>query len=528
MSVHWSSEFSSLPDKLYDLNSTRYFAVGFILVVAIWRFVVAFHSSDPREPPVVRPVVPFVGHLWGLMRHAHDYLNSLHRQNGLPICTLPMLGRKVYVINSPSLVQAAFANPNLSFGPFVKDFVARMDELSPAARKAYSEEGIHSSVMQIFSTYMTGTPLKRMKAVMLKELIQTLPESGPGLELDSLWIWLRNALSVGTTSMLLGQKHNPFKDMALVEAYWKFEGGDPSRRFNVTAVADRGSAEGHGAILKALTAYFTAGRDLEDEDIAEMTREVTQMQRKHGFNNQDLAASQVVIILGSLVSAVPTVFWLVVNVFSSPRLLEKLREEALAAVTMNGNQVLVTADRIEPLCPTLLAVFRETQRLSAVGTLHRRVLNDTDISGIVGGERKHYLLKKGVAVLIPVKPSHRNIEAWAGEVDEFDPERFYVSSNQKAVANTRQARKKAYFPFGGGRELCPGRNFATAEALGTLVVLVLGFDISGLDGSVLKSPPVGASKMTSQTARPLETADLRARLKRRVGWEDVVWGVSTD
>lgn len=53
-----------------------FFTVGVIaLYIKVWR--VSIISVTPKEPPVVRHVIPFFGHLWGLMRHAHDYVNSL-------------------------------------------------------------------------------------------------------------------------------------------------------------------------------------------------------------------------------------------------------------------------------------------------------------------------------------------------------------------------------------------------------------------------------------------------------------------
>ncbi|KAG8169722.1 hypothetical protein KVR01_000467 [Diaporthe batatas] len=525
--------------ELPNMKTSCLLAAGLGFALVAWRFWCALFKTNQLEPPVLRSYVPFIGHLWGLMRHAHDYLTSLHLQNPLPVCSLPMLGRKVYVINNPILIQAAFTNTKLSFGPFVIDFVGRMDELSASARRAYVEEGMHARVKQIFSTHMTGQPLKKMNTVLLTQLMLHLPGNGSVVEVKSLWVWLRNILTVGSTSMLLGARNNPFRtDAALVEAYWKYEAGDPSRRYNVTAVGNRSSAKNHAAMLKALTAYFSAGHDLsqhpEDADIAQMTRETTGMQREWGFTDTDLAAAQIVIIHATLVSAVPTIIWAVAHVFSRPELLATLREEALNAVTIKSDDedpgsakhVLVTAERIEPRCPTLVAVFRETQRLAAVGTLHRRVLEDTMISGNIEGKEVSYSLKKGVAVLMPVVPSHRNTETWGEGVDDFQPERF-LSEEKIDTKGASQLRKKAYFPFGGGRELCPGRNFATAETLSTLVVLILGFDIHARDGSTFRLPPVGPSKMTSQTARPLETADMAARIKRREGWENVVWGVST-
>jgi hypothetical protein len=41
----------------------------------VWqRFAI---PMDPREPPLVRPKIPFIGHLIGLMRHQTTYLQML-------------------------------------------------------------------------------------------------------------------------------------------------------------------------------------------------------------------------------------------------------------------------------------------------------------------------------------------------------------------------------------------------------------------------------------------------------------------
>lgn len=145
----------------------------------------------------------------------------LSHNERLSIYTLPLLNKKVYVINSPALVNAAFANKNLSFGPFIIDFVKRMDELSPVARKAYVEEGMHAQLMQAFSTYMTGKHLKNMISVQLGEVFRHLPCEALSMEVPDLWLYLRDILTLGKTTMLLGSRNNPWKrDPSLIESYW--------------------------------------------------------------------------------------------------------------------------------------------------------------------------------------------------------------------------------------------------------------------------------------------------------------------
>jgi hypothetical protein len=146
------------------------------------------------------------------------------------IFTLPVILGKVYVVNSPSFVQAVFRNKNLSFAPFVVEFVHRMDDLSAPAKQAYAE-GLHTSVIQLFASRMNGTRWKRMAATFIQELARLLRkicESGNvgivdegAISTDNLWLWLRTVLTISTTSSLLGEEHNPWRlDPSLVESYW--------------------------------------------------------------------------------------------------------------------------------------------------------------------------------------------------------------------------------------------------------------------------------------------------------------------
>lgn len=318
-------------------------------------------------------------------------------------------------------------------------------------------------------------------------------------------------------------------------------------------------------MVAALEAYFAAGHELpfpkavfdeENDDLAApITADLSAIQRDHGFNVREIGATYVTIVHGALVNMVPTLFWCIAYVFSRPLLVTRLRDELLAAVVIKNTNdeqqyALVDTDSIEGRCPLLLSVFRETQRLVAVGTLHRRVVEDTVVSddcsgGGETGQKRSYLLKKGTSILIPVANNHRSQLIWGATGNEFYADRFlglypgngnknhpFNATAEKVVSKemldesaSARSRKMAYFPFGGGKELCPGRNFATTQVLGTMSVLILGYHIEAANGGPLKQPSFSPSKMTAATARPHPDADLRGRVKRREGWEQVVWGV---
>jgi len=131
------------------------------------------------------------------------------------------------VINSPQLVQAAFRNQSLSLAPLVNEYVGRMHELSPSARRSYAEDGMHERMMQLFITRMSGESLKRMNTVAMREMNSIFQGSSASrgqekrvIETENLWLWLRNIMTVVTTTALLGQKNPWKKDPSLIEAYW--------------------------------------------------------------------------------------------------------------------------------------------------------------------------------------------------------------------------------------------------------------------------------------------------------------------
>ena len=147
---------------------------------------------------------------------------------------------------------------------------------------------------------------------------------------------------------------------------------------------------------------------------------------------------------------------------------------------------------------------------------------------MISDGKKEYLLRAGCDLMMPACVPHLSKTAWGPDSASFDAKRFLTPEDRgdtsaQARAGDRE-RKKSYFPFGGGKHLCPGRNFAFAEILGAVAVLVMGFDVKGGDGSLIKVPALGRSRIGEAIAKPTGSGLLmRARITRREGWEDVTW-----
>lgn len=115
------------------------------------------------------------------------------------------------------------------------------------------------------------------------------------------------------------------------------------------------------------------------------------------------------------------------------------------------------------------------------------------------------------------KVAHEMGEAWGPDALEFDPERFVSQADKEA----ERRRRAAYMPFGGGSHLCPGRNFASAEALGLVSALVVGYEVVGLRAGEVRA---GGRELASAMPKPAADGDGGAvTIRRRRGWGEVQW-----
>jgi hypothetical protein len=134
---------------------------------------------------------------------------------------------------------------------------------------------------------------------------------------------------------------------------------------------------------------------------------------------------------------------------------------------------------------------------------------------------------------MPTGVTHLAPETWGSDVDTFDARRFF--SDSAAESTTKQVpkdeekqRRQAFYPFGGGRNLCPGRHFAYAEIMGTVAALLLGFDIVPEYEGNLRVPPL-VTKFGEGVGKPdLAKGLTKAKIRRREGWEGVKWKFSVD
>lgn len=469
---------------------------------------------DSQEPQPIWPTIPLVGHIISLVRGSSTFYPRLFKSKKLPICSLPMLNGKVYVINSPAMIDKAMKNGDLSFDPFAKELVGKTFGFQPAHMRLLHDDQIYHQYIGKIAGGLSGPSLAKLNIIALNFIATSLDpiQEGKYLDIPDPLIWLRDIMGTSIAGALFGD-HNPITPEIFAEL------GDFEQGLALISqglgFAARKAVAARDVVTAALAKYYAAGYD-QHPSVSDMMRSRAVMDRANGLTPSEIASWEVSILFVGSTNTVPTLFWCFANIFSRPELVARIREEVTAYVTLEegsdgGRIATIDAGNIEKGCPLLGGAFRETMRLYVHNLGIRRVMRDTTLRDPDSG--REYLLRKDVDVHWHSALTHALPDVWADE-NSFKPDRFV-----KVPAAEEKKRRGAMIPFGGGKHYCPGRNFALAENLGFLAMLALAFDVEGVRVPGSDEPPAGLG--TRKIVWGNENKGVR--MKKKDGWADVKW-----
>ncbi|PHH86722.1 hypothetical protein CDD83_9832 [Cordyceps sp. RAO-2017] len=504
----------------------RYTLSTLFLTFLYYLYRQSIPELDSKEPPLMLPRIPFIGHLIGLVRNQSDYYTNLYKKTKAPIATLPMLGGKTYAIWDPALVQSALRQKTLSFEPFAVDFLQTMLGMKEESYNRFREKP--EIVVEFFDALhvtVRGEPLHRMNANALNYISSRLDGmKGDGkIAVDNFYLWLRELMTLATTTALLGRKNPLLHDGKLVDDLWTWENALPNMLITPWHSVTNADAFRSREKLQAALGQYYGSRGDEDGTVAAVTSARAAVLRKHGLPDSEIGRFEASLLQLATGNTIPTTFWMVANVFTRPDVVRRLRAELepLARREAGSDAVTVNITRFDEACPLLVSCYRESIRLSNHALCVRRVMEETVVSD---GRGASYLLKKGADVQIPAGFTHRAEDVWGADAAAYEADRF-VNNQARLSAQAEKNKRSAYIPFGGGKHLCPGRNFAFAEILGASAALVLAFDLSADgEGAPVRLPPMATTTIMGGASKPDRLGDgMSLVVKRRPGWENVTF-----
>ncbi|CAN1194314.1 Cytochrome P450 82A1 (Fragment) [Linum perenne] len=193
-----------------------------------------------------------------------------------------------------------------------------------------------------------------------------------------------------------------------------------------------------------------------------------------------------------------TMTWLLALLVNHPEVMKKAQIELDDNV---GKERQVQESDLHNLV-YLKAIVNETLRLYPAAPLsvpHQSMENCT-----VAG----HLVHKGTRLIVNISKIQRDPQVWPNP-DEFQPERFLTTHKNVDV----KGQNFELIPFGSGRRMCPGLNFALQVMHLTVATLLHGFDFSRAS-----KEPVDMTEsigLTNPRAYPLEVV-LSPRLSRHL------------
>ena len=120
-----------------------------------------------------------------------------------------MLNGKLYLIHSPSLIQAAMRNKDISFDPLFLQFGKTIGGLNAHQMDHIYKPEILKQFSTIIHSSLTASALSNMIAVGLVEVktaLNAIP-AGSGLHIPHVYPWLKEVASMSAVRGLFGEKN---------------------------------------------------------------------------------------------------------------------------------------------------------------------------------------------------------------------------------------------------------------------------------------------------------------------------------
>ncbi|TVY80714.1 7-alpha-hydroxycholest-4-en-3-one 12-alpha-hydroxylase [Lachnellula suecica] len=522
---------------LQDLNNnhTRSMFVPTIFAILLALGAVAVYSrgetknsSQDNEPPVLKSKIPFVGHLIGMLRWQVGYMQMLSAKcPSWPAFTLRIFSSRVYVICDPSLVQAAYRNTkSFDFNNFVVDCAEKLFEISEHGMKIVrGETAAGYDPNGPFLNGLKGDSFlnddHKLMSGVLSRVAGSINNMGEGGKIE-LYKWMRDIITIASAEAIYGPE-NPFsEDPTLVDALWHFEGNVTllMLQFLPTFICPK-AYRGRIAIRDAFARYFANHNDRSASNLVQAHLTAC---KKWGFCDSDIANLEISTLFLATTNTVATSFWQLSYILSDPSLLAEIRQEVAKIVQRRKSpetgedEAVMDITLFQTHCPLLLSTFHETLRLVGAATSVRNVVSPTTLST---PSKPSYSLQSPAIIQLPSGITHLSPSIWGADAHTFNPRRFLPSTKAALDKDTKRKQSQGYFPFGGGKHLCPGRHFAITEVMSFVATLVLGFDI---EGSTV--PERAFQKLGTGVRKPV--GDVEVGIGRRKGWENVKWVFNTD
>nr|CAB3457678.1 unnamed protein product [Digitaria exilis] len=461
-------------------------AAGVLIV-----FLFAVKNRRRSKLPPSPPSLPLIGHLHLIGRRAHRSFHELHLRyggRGGGLLFLQLGRRRTLVVSTAAAASDLFRNHDLAFASRPRTVAG--DKLMYGCRNVsfspYGEDwrrGKKIAVVHLLSPRRVESfaPVRAAEVAALVARARLAAVAGDAVELRELLYGYTNAVVTRAATGAAGATAEKLKQLlgnssALVAGFQPEDvlPDAPARFVRWATGIDKkldDMAEAWDKFLSEIVAAHEekqrggAGRE-DDEDFLDVLLRL----REEGAGGLELTDDRIKATVEDMIAAATetssqTLEWTMAELVANPRVMAKLHDE-IARVATADQPAIVESDLNK--MEYLRAVFKETLRLHPPAPL--LVPHESTTPAVVQG----YEVPAKTTLFINVWAIGRDPAAWGDAPEEFRPERFVLGGGDAPV-DFRGADYQL-IPFGAGRRMCPGINFALPVLELALASLLRHFD----------------------------------------------------
>ena len=237
-----------------------------------------------------------------------------------------------------------------------------------------------------------------------------------------------------------------------------------------------------------------------------------------GISVRCKAGADLGVVFALSSNAIPASTWMLLHILN-PKGDKTLLPRVLAELETARNDDGLNISTLISL-PLLQSIFQEILRLYA-DVLVTRDINADLVLPLGDGKRK-IQFRKGEMVMAPSWLAQRDEQRWINPPhDVFYAERFIKRDLDTGVDMfTMTGTGGSFFPFGGGKTICPGRVFAKQEVLAAVATVLLNYDIQPISfideqGNERDKFPGLAKRFGGNGVMTMD-GDMKMKMKKRV------------
>ncbi|KXJ89919.1 cytochrome P450, partial [Microdochium bolleyi] len=499
------------------------------------------HTPDVR-PPVIPYAIPWLGSsLAFLTPHPGKfYRDVLSRRFPPPggFFGAVLAGEVNHIVYSPRAVAALFKvkssvahREHLTHDILTKTLrvseadYARMAHGGGLAKMQRDEEMNQELLLrQSAVNELTGTYVAFLKA----ELLRHCGEGEDTLEVD-LYAWLQEHMFRPSVKAFMGDRmEHLYADFA--SDFWKFENGMLNMLFGIPRFISPQPYTVRDRLVENITRWVEQGDTLlasegkgrpdryspaaEWEPVwgSRLSRARQARWVSEGLTTQGRASMEMGFVFGLASNVIPATGWMLIHILDPknpellPRVLNELRRAVITPKYNTGKATTTTLDDINLdiniliAQPLLMSIYQEVMRRYVDVLVARKAEQDVrlPLDSVASDNKTPQMLivRKGETIITPNIVSQGDPAFFVDPPPEvFDAERFLVPAassttttqeggesrwaDEYAFSTASSAHK--FWPYGGGKTICPGRVFAKQEILATVAMVLLGFDVEPVE-----------------------------------------------